>query len=508
MSAGNAYFVTELLATGGSRPASVRDAVLGRVAASSPRAGRWVLEVASQLGLRCDAGVLAAASGADAAGIDDCVERGLLVRFGDELGFAHELSRATIADEIPPVRRAAVHRALLRVLEQQSGRTDVARLADHAADANEADAAFRYGLRRRSARGRAGLAPAGRPPLPDRVAVRVGRRTARERAALLDALAQECMVTDQLDDALVAAEESLTLWTEIGDADPGRRVAQRSLDRVAWYLGYGERARAAHATWPSKSSNRSARPASSPARSRPPGRAARSSSATARTGSRSASARSRSPGRPATPTPSRMRSTRSAAAFAWGDRFDDGVDHPADVRSTSRWPPATATWPGGLTRTWPSVLADTHRYDRSDAVLAEGLRYTDDHDLTLRFVCLTGVLAGSEMERGRWDDALADATGMLERTGTMTVGRIPALTVIGTIGMRRGDETAHTMLLEEARSLRRGRLRDPRLRARSRPRWPRKRWLAGDARPRPVASSTRCSTPEREASSNSASAAR
>ena len=91
----------------GAGPASVRDAVLGRGRELSS-GGRWVLEVASQLGLRCDAGVLTAASGADATGIDDCVERGLLLRFGDELGFAHELSRATIADEIPPIRLAAV----------------------------------------------------------------------------------------------------------------------------------------------------------------------------------------------------------------------------------------------------------------------------------------------------------------------------------------------------------------------------------------------------------------
>jgi hypothetical protein len=46
-----------------------------------------------------------------------------------------------------------------------------------------------------------------------------------------------------------------------------------------------------------------------------------------------------------------------------------------------------------------SVLADDHRFARADAVIAEGLRYTDDHDLTLRFVCLTAVLADSEMKR-------------------------------------------------------------------------------------------------------------
>jgi ATP/maltotriose-dependent transcriptional regulator MalT len=98
-----------------------------------------------------------------------------------------------------------------------------------------------------------------------------------------------------------------------------------------------------------------------------------------------------------------------------------------------------------------TFLADLHRFERSDAVIAEGLQYTEDHDLLLRSVCLSGVLAESEMKRGRWDDAIADALGVLEQTGTMTVGRIPALTVIGTINMRRGEADAHAMLREALR---------------------------------------------------------
>ena len=58
-----------------------------------------------------------------------------------------------------------------------------------------------------------------------------------------------------------------------------------------------------------------------------------------------------------------------------------------------------------------TFLADLHRFERSDAVIAEGLQYTEDHDLLLRSVCLSGVLAESEMKRGRWDDAIADALG-------------------------------------------------------------------------------------------------
>jgi DNA-binding CsgD family transcriptional regulator/tetratricopeptide (TPR) repeat protein len=444
LSAGNAYFVTELLATGGSRPASVRDAVLGRVARLSS-SGRWVLEVASQLGLRCDAGVLAAASGADAAGIDDCVERGLLVRFGDELGFAHELSRATIADEIPPIRFTAVHRTLLRVLEQQRD-ADVARLADHAAAANEPAAAFRYGC---DAGRRAATLAAHRQAVHHyRTALRFAVAGDRqERATLLDALAQECMVIDQLDDALVAAEESLALWAELGDQ---LRVGatHNALDRIAWYLGYGERARrhmelAVEILEPLGPTAELARALSA--------EGALEVELGLRAKGIATSRRAVEIARTSGDAYAESDALNSiGSALAWADDFDEGVGYLQRALDIAR-DAGHGHLAGRAYANLAGVLADTHRYDRSDAVLAEGLEYTDDHDLTLRFVCLTGVLAGSEMERGRWDDALADATGMLERAGTMTVGRIPALTVIGTIGMRRGDTAAHTMLLEARR---------------------------------------------------------
>jgi predicted ATPase len=97
---GNVFFVTEMLAAGSSRPATVRDVVLARAARLSS-SGRRALDVASQLGIRFDADVLVEASGTDADGIDDCIGSGMLMTFGEELGFRHELSRATIANEIP-----------------------------------------------------------------------------------------------------------------------------------------------------------------------------------------------------------------------------------------------------------------------------------------------------------------------------------------------------------------------------------------------------------------------
>jgi predicted ATPase len=141
---GNPFFVTECLVAGSNAPGTVRDAVLARAARLSG-SGRRVLEAASQLGVRFDTAVLVEASGDDADGVDECVGHGMLTAFGAELGFRHELSRSAIAEQIPPIRRAAVNHAILRALEKRPD-VDVARLADHAAAANEAESAYGYSL--------------------------------------------------------------------------------------------------------------------------------------------------------------------------------------------------------------------------------------------------------------------------------------------------------------------------------------------------------------------------
>ncbi|HEU5266940.1 MAG TPA: LuxR C-terminal-related transcriptional regulator [Jatrophihabitans sp.] len=441
LTAGNAFFVTELLASGQHRPASVRDVILARAAKLSA-SGRRALEVASQLGNRFHANLLIAASGEDADGVDGCVERGLLVRFGSELGFRHEVARATIADEIPPIRRAAVHRAILRVLDKERD-VDVARLADHAAAANAADAAFRYGC---AAGRRAAQLGSHRQAVQHyRTALNFApERATRDRAALLDALAEECMVTDQLDEALSAAEESLALWMEVGDAV---RVgaAHNALDKIAWFGGHGERA-LKHA-------------AQAVEILEPHGPTVELARALASVGAFGPILNSEDQGLAVNLRAAEMarevgdRYAESDALNSIGcaleatDRLDEAIGYLERALSL-----ALAGEYGHLAgRAYANLaqlLADNYRFAEADALLADGLRYTDDHDLTLRFVCLTGVLAETELHRGRWDDALADAQGMLERARTMTLGKVPALTVIATISMRRGETAAHAMLLD------------------------------------------------------------
>ncbi len=434
---GNPFFVTECLAAKSSTPRTVRDAVLARAARLSAP-GRRVLDVASALGLRFEPDLLIEASGTDADGVDDCVEQAMLLAFGAELGFRHELTRSMIADEIPPIRRAALNRAVLRALERRPG-VDVARLAGHAAAANDPECAFRYGLD--AGRCAADLGSHREAVHHYRTALRfASTRPATERAAL----AAECMVTDQMDEALAAGEESLRLWNEVGDQIKVG-AAHVALDYIAWYLGQGDAAHQ-HAC-------------QAVATLEPHGPTVELGRALVGAGTFEVDS-----GNPHHAIVTLRRALEIADllgdphaesnalnSIGWAEGYygdpDSGVAHLEQALEV-----ALAHGLGHLAgRAYANlalVLADNDRFDRADTVIADGLQYAEDHELTLRWVCITSVLAESELKRGRWDDAAADAWGVRQRAGTMSVGHIPALTTIGTIEMRRGDPDALATLLE------------------------------------------------------------
>ena len=155
---GNPFYVTEVLAAGdGEVPATVRDAVLARVA-RLPAAAREVVAAAAVLGRRADIGLLTAVAGEPAAAADDCISRGVLVADGAGVSFRHELARLVVEQSLPQAQRAAVHGRALAELTAPGIRGP------------PAAGASRRGLRRpgRGARARAAGrgpgGPAGRAP--------------------------------------------------------------------------------------------------------------------------------------------------------------------------------------------------------------------------------------------------------------------------------------------------------------------------------------------------------
>ena len=113
---GNAFYVTEILAAGGSAlPETVRDAVLARAARLEPGARR-LLEAVSVVPARAELWLLEEVAPDDVEHLDSCVVSGVLRSDSDGVAFRHELARLAVESAVPQLRRRALHAEIVRAL--------------------------------------------------------------------------------------------------------------------------------------------------------------------------------------------------------------------------------------------------------------------------------------------------------------------------------------------------------------------------------------------------------
>ncbi|MEZ7128885.1 BTAD domain-containing putative transcriptional regulator [Nonomuraea sp. AD125B] len=155
---GNPFFVREsvrLLAQGrplDTVPDAVATVVRQRIGALGRRAGE-VLGVAAVLGRDFDPAAVAEICRAQAAPplgrseaaddqeicdlLDQAVRAGLVVPRDGRMAFAHDLVRDTLVHDLPPLRKAAIHRGVMVSLSSRPN-ADVAVIAHHAVEAGPA----------------------------------------------------------------------------------------------------------------------------------------------------------------------------------------------------------------------------------------------------------------------------------------------------------------------------------------------------------------------------------
>ncbi|HEX6151295.1 helix-turn-helix transcriptional regulator [Nocardioides sp.] len=235
LTAGNPYFVTELLsADPGTMPTSARDAVLARVARLGHRP-RAVLQTAAAIGARVDPDVLCAVSDCRPDDLDDLVSSGLLVSDQRLLKFRHEIARRAVNEATPAHRRTDLHRRILAELRRQGA--DDAVLAHHAEAAGDGAAVLVHAP---AAGARSAALSAHREAASQyQRAVRWATRDDRERAGLLDALSTELGLLDRWEEAEEVGRDALTLWRTLGDGLREGDCLTR-LSRVVWRLGRGK----------------------------------------------------------------------------------------------------------------------------------------------------------------------------------------------------------------------------------------------------------------------------
>jgi DNA-binding CsgD family transcriptional regulator/tetratricopeptide (TPR) repeat protein len=211
---GNPFFVTEVLAAGGPEvPATVRDAVLARASRLGPEARR-VLDAVSVVPPRAELELLEALAGADIRHLDDCLASGILVAEGRGVAFRHELARIAIEESISPLERVALHRAVLRTL--RAAGADTARLAHHADAAGDVEAVLEFAP---AAAARAAAAGAHREAIGQyERTLRCGERLAPEyRAELLELGGHECYLVDRFDEGVRWLESAIEIHRASGD---------------------------------------------------------------------------------------------------------------------------------------------------------------------------------------------------------------------------------------------------------------------------------------------------
>jgi AAA ATPase domain len=234
--AGNPFFVSEVLAAGGAEmPDTVRDAVLAR-AARLPHDARQLVEAVAIVPQRTELWLLEALAAGELAPLEACLASGMLRTDRDAVAFRHEIARIAIEETLPPDRALALHRAALVALTAAGGRAvDLARVAHHAEAAGDESAVLRHAPL--AAEHAAALGAHREAAAQFARALRyAGGLSSERRAHLLERRAYECYLTDRITEALDARRLALDEHRRAGDR-LREGDTRRWLSRLAWFAG-------------------------------------------------------------------------------------------------------------------------------------------------------------------------------------------------------------------------------------------------------------------------------
>ena len=444
VTAGNPFFVTEVLAAGGEDiPATVRDAVLARAGRLSSDARR-LLEAAAVVPGRVDLSLLEALASDLIDQLEECVASGVLTAGHADVAFRHELARVAIEDSIPPNRRVALHRAALAALEARSGDSpDSARLADHAEAASDQEGVLRWAPEAAERAARGGSHREAAAQFARALRFRDGLPVNR-RAELLQRRVDECWMTDQFDAAIDAQQEALECWRRLGDR-LGEGDALRTLSRLLFFVGRVEEGEAL------------ASEAVELLERLPPGHEL--AMAYGNVSQRG------------------MAMQDLDRAVAWGTRALElarsSDDEEALVYALTNI--GTAEFQTGLEegrikqeqalelaqrqgledyagRAFMSIVrcaTEQRKFELADAYLERGLEYCRERGLDTWRLYLLGFRARLELDRGRWEEAVESAEAILRDPRSAPVPRGLALITLGLVRTRRGDPDASAPLAEE-----------------------------------------------------------
>lgn len=439
---GNPFFVTEALASQDSGvPASVSDALLSRLARSTP-AARAVVELVSVVPTRAELWLLNESINPTTAALEECTGAGILLLDDGAIGFRHELARRAVEDSLPAPRLHSLHARVLKALLGRGGEGQLARIVHHAEKSGDAAAVLEYAPI--AARQAAALHAHRESVQYYQTALKyAATRPTERRADLLERLSYECYVTGQIGDAWAARRQALDIWRQLAD-----KVRQgdnlRWMSRFAWYLGRKEEAETCGREAVTLLEALPAGPELAWAYSN---RAqlhmlAGQTDEAVFWGSRAIELAQKFG---ATETlVHALNNVGAAQVFAHDEqglaKLEESLRlslaHNLEEHASRAFTNLSSV--GLMNRNYPLAL----RY------LDEGIAYATEHDLESCKRYMTTARARVHFETGRWTMATDDAESVLGQSRGYNVARIPALTILGHVRVRRGDPDASRALAD------------------------------------------------------------
>jgi DNA-binding CsgD family transcriptional regulator/tetratricopeptide (TPR) repeat protein/energy-coupling factor transporter ATP-binding protein EcfA2 len=441
VTSGNPFFVAEVLAFGelGGVPHTVAEAVGARLAdldaptrdaveqlAVVPSAAeRWLVEAVVPGGLAS----LAAAE-----------RRGVLTVSPTRVAFPHELARRAVLDSMPTARRVACNQAVLAALLDRHDGVDLSRIVHHAAQAGAEDVIVQHGP---AAAREAAAAGSHREAVAHYRLVLDHRQmfSPSEQANLLEEHAVECYTVGFADLAVRAQDDAVGLRRTLGDTR-ALGLSVRWLSRMHWWAGARANAEAS---------------------------GAEAIEVLEAAGDEQALVLALS-----NQSQLHMLAGRRSESVAVGQRavamardLDDAalLSHALNNVGTALWddghPEGQAILDESLAvaldagevehacRAYVNIvwhLIDVLRFAEAERILEDAIDLADEAEFHgfLRYLQVTRSMV--YLALGRWDEAEREAQWALDAE---PITRCPALVVLGTVRVRRGEEGGE-QLLEQA----------------------------------------------------------
>jgi DNA-binding CsgD family transcriptional regulator/tetratricopeptide (TPR) repeat protein len=212
---GNPFYVTEALAAPpDASPASVADAVLGRVRRLGPRAVAALEQLAVVPNL-VELPLAEVLLGADLGELAEAEQHGMVEVRDGGIAFRHELARRSLEAGMSRLRRRGCHLAVIGAL-RTSPRPDPERLVHHAVEAHDGATVVEFA----PAAGRAAAAAGShRQALAHFAAAadHADRLDPAARARLLDDHAWELDIALRFPEAVATARAAVRQWEQVGD---------------------------------------------------------------------------------------------------------------------------------------------------------------------------------------------------------------------------------------------------------------------------------------------------